>query len=88
MNSDHLINLPWVHVRFHQKIGSDPFSRFAVYWIQTTQKTPRQAMYIYIIKYVLCILCVYIFLFILFLAFSKVIRQGKLIAVALSLLCL
>ena len=35
------INLPWGHVRSHKKFGPDRFSRFGVYWIQTSKQTSK-----------------------------------------------
>jgi len=32
------VNLPWGYVRSHTKFGSDRFSWFEVYWIQTNNK--------------------------------------------------
>ena len=36
------INLPCGHVMSHKKFGSDRFSRFDVYWIQTDRQTNKQ----------------------------------------------
>ena len=38
------INLLCVHVRLHKKFGSDQFSRFDVYWIQTNKQTSKVYM--------------------------------------------
>ena len=38
-------NLSWSHGRTNKKIGLDQFSRFDVYWLQTTNQTDRQAKY-------------------------------------------
>ena len=36
------VNLPGDHVRSYKTFGSDWFSRFDVYWIQTDKQTNRQ----------------------------------------------
>ena len=40
------LNLPWGHVRSHEKFGPDRFSRFDVYWIQTNKQTDKPNLYI------------------------------------------
>ena len=37
------INLPWVHLKSHKKVGPDLFSRLTFFWIQTN----RQGKFIY-----------------------------------------
>ena len=39
LNFSLLINFPWGHVRSNTKFGTDRFSRFYIYWIQTDKQS-------------------------------------------------